>query len=350
MLDSATFAVFRRGYKKGFGADGDHLKTLEEIEYALRCGYSMITLDCSEYIDNTVQEMSAGEVKEAFCPQPERDCLYLNREFVLGGERLFFDEDTFCRGVLIYDAALKFIDKVYRRAIVNAGRPIDFEISIDETATVTHPLHHYFIARELQRLGIKVATVAPRFCGEFQKGIDYIGDTAQFERELRIHADIAEQFGYKLSIHSGSDKFRIFEIVGRVTKGRFHIKTAGTSWLEAMKAVAIKAPSLYREIHAYALESAFDEARKFYHVTTDLSRIPPLDSLSDEQLPELFSNSDARQLIHITYGHILGAKSPDGSYRFRERLYSLWRREREFCNTLLKNHIGAHLKRLTKTL
>jgi hypothetical protein len=184
--------------------------------------------------------------------------------------------------------------------------------------------------------------MAPRFCGEFQKGIDYIGDLSQFDKEIKIHAVIARHFGYKLSIHSGSDKFSVFPSIGRETRGIFHVKTAGTNWLEAMRAAAVIDPGLYREVHAYAL-SAFDEARKYYHVTTDLGKIPALDTLADEELPGLFSNNDARQLIHITYGLILNKKNPDGSFSFKDRLYKLWSDHEDVYAEALVKHIGKHL-------
>src|SRR5690625_169958 len=127
---------------------------------------------------------------------------------------------------------------VYQTYMVTAGRDIDYEISIDETETITSPLAHFFVANELQAADVKVISLAPRFCGEFQKGIDYIGDIEQFEKELSEHALIAEHFGYKLSIHSGSDKFAVFPIIAKYTKGVLHVKTAGTNWLEAIRVIA----------------------------------------------------------------------------------------------------------------
>ena len=159
---------------------------------------------------------------------------------------------------------------------------------------------------------------------------------------MRIHAAIARYFGYKISIHSGSDKFSIFPSAGRETQGRFHLKTAGTNWLEAMKLVAIKDPGLYREIHDYAL-GAFKYATVYYHVTTDLTKIPDLNTLSDSALADLFANNDCRQLIHITYGLILNEKNSDGSFRFKDRLYKLWRDYHEDYCKLLHSHIGHHL-------
>ena len=90
----------------------------------------------------------------------------------------------------------------------------------------------------------------------------------------------------------------------------------------------------------------FEEAKKYYHVTTDLSKVPDIDGLTDGELPELFTQNDARQLIHITYGPILTAKNADGSTRFRERLYTLWRKGREFYTVDIEKHVGRHLELL----
>jgi hypothetical protein len=134
----------------------------------------------------------------------------------------------------------------------------------------------------------------------------------------------------------------VFPAIGKETKGGFHVKTAGTNWLEAMRVVAILEPGLYREIHKYAL-FAFDEARKYYHVTTDLNKIPDVDKLSDKELPELFNQNDSRQLIHITYGLILNKKNKDGTFAFKNRLYRLWREKEEVYAQALIKHIGRHL-------
>lgn len=343
VLDSASFAVFREGYLKGFGADGDHLKTAEEVSLALSCGYPMITLDCSEHIHDEAQSLPESEVARRYRPDAALEAKYLGRTFRVGDAELAYGEDDFRRMCLVYNEAIDFAAAIYGQFFRGREDALDFEISIDETSTPTTPAQHFYVASELYARGVRPATIAPRFCGEFQKGVDYIGDLAQFEREFRVHADIARHFGYKLSIHSGSDKFSVFPIIGKYTQGRFHLKTAGTSWLEAMAVVAEHDPALYREVHEYALREAFGEARKYYHVTTDLSRIPPLESLADGELPSLFRQNDARQLIHITYGLILNAKAPDGSYRFRTRLYDDWRRYDGEYAARLENHIGRHL-------
>ena len=341
VLDAASFAVFREGFKKEWGADGDHLKTADDVKNALSLGFTMITLDCSEHINNNVTDENAPPLPKNYADK------YLDKEFDLGEKtRLSFTEAELKKIVAIYGNAIAFAVDIYKKLFKKGKYNADLEISIDETLTPTTPLQHYFVARELIDAGVSFATLAPRFCGEFQKGVDYIGDLAQFETEIKIHAVIARHFKYKLSIHSGSDKFSVFPLIGKATKSRFHVKTAGTNWLEAMRVVAQKDPTLYREIHQYALDEAFEEARKLYHVTTDLKKIPSLGSLKDAELPGLFEQNDSRQLIHITYGLILNKKNADDSCTFKDRLYKLWQdRAEDYAKALVK-HIGKHLTKL----
>ncbi len=335
VMDSATFAVFRENFTRGFGADGDHLKKPEDIEYALSLGFSMLTLDLSEHIHAKADGQYSQDV----------DGLYLGKAFKVEDEEISFDAAEFQRVKGIYGEALDFAVEMYERFLKDGKYGCDLEISIDETDTPTKPSEHYFVAAELKRRGVKVKTIAPRFIGEFQKGIDYIGDPKLFDAEMKVHAAIARYFGHKVSVHSGSDKLSVFPSVGARTNQRYHVKTAGTNWLEAMRIVALRAPSMYREIHAFAL-SVFDEARKYYHVTTDISAIPDINVLTDAQLPELFSDNNARQLIHITYGLILKAKDANGTYRFKTRLYQFWREHSQEYAQALETHIGRHLEKL----
>jgi tagaturonate epimerase len=339
VLDAATYSVFKAGHKTGFGADGDHLKKPEDIEYALSLGFSMITLDCSDHIRSDAPD--PGKT-----PDPTLEAEYLDKTFSLDGADIRFDGTSLKRASHIYDDAISYTVHVWNTYLKDT-RPADFELSIDETGTPTTPTEHFYVANELSKRGVILETLAPRFCGEFQKGIDYIGDIKAFESELDIHAAIARHFGYKLSIHSGSDKFSIFESIGRLTRGNFHVKTAGTNWLEAIRVVAEKDPTLYREVHTYALHM-FGEATKSYHVTTDLGKIPSLDALSDDDLPNLFSNDDARQLIHITYGFILNRKDEHGMFVFKDKLFALWNSESETYATRLDTHISKHLGLLLK--
>ena len=360
VLDDASWAVFQEGYTGGFGADGDHLKKPEEVKMALDCGFTMITLDCSEHIDNTINDLSDEEVNNKYSAIYSPDIMaledrYLGKRFRLNGKgthpektgmslnySVEFTAPDLKRIILIYGKAINFAIQIFRTFIKNYEREVDFEVSIDETLTPTSPQAHFFVASELISQDVKVATLAPRFCGEFQKGIDYIGIIDRFEEEFKIHAAIAEHLGYKISVHSGSDKFSIFSIAGKETKGKYHVKTAGTNWLEAVRVIAEKTPAVYRQIHTFAL-SALDEAKKYYHIGADTGKIPDIKGLSDSELPQLMNKPDSRQVLHITYGLILQAKNPDGSYRFRDLIYDILNEyEQDYYNALYK-HINRHL-------
>ena len=350
VIDCAAFAVFQEGYTSGYGADGDHLKKSEEIIQELDLGATMITLDSSEKIDNEIMNLTPAQVKKRYEKIPEDirthyESEYLGKTFALGEGSLKFEPLQLQKDILTYYKAIDFIEEIHRDIIVQSERPLDFEISIDETATPTLPESHLLIALELKRRNIKISTLAPRFIGEFQKGIDYIGDLALFEEDLNKHIAISEAFGYRLSIHSGSDKFSIFPILAKNIKGSFHVKTAGTNYLEALKLVALKDAQLYREIHTHALER-FSDATNFYHVTTDLSAIKPLCEVSDAELPTYLRDNNARQLLHITFGYILQDKDEKGSFLFKDRLYTLLSDEEDAYKDLLAQHIGKHLELL----
>jgi len=347
VLDCASFGVFKEGYKKGFGADGDHLKTLDEVNIALSCGYTMITLDCSDHIRNDIHQMSDEQIGHIYEPDIDLEQRYLGKSFNINDtSELSFSENQLKRFELIYRGVINHSLHIYK-SIERKESEVDFELSIDETTEKTSPLQHYFIANELTRQGVELASLAPRFSGEFQKGIDYIGDSEEFRKELVIHAAIAKHFNYKLSVHSGSDKFSVFPIVGEETLGAYHVKTSGTSWLEAIRTIAKKDPNLYREIHQFAL-TKFPQAQKIYHVTTNVSSIPRLEDISDSQLPQLMSDNDARQLIHITYGFILKEKDNQEKFIYRDRFFRVLNEFQEEYLEILDDHITKHLSYLNQ--
>lgn len=350
VIDSAAYAVFQEGYKKGYGADGDHLKTKDDITKELAIGATMITLDSSEKIDNTIITLDQAEIAAKYNALDEKiksyyEGKYLDKKIEIEGLHMGISKEELMTDVLVYHAAIDFIEEVYQEIIVSYARPIDFEISIDETSTPTTASSHYIIAHELKDRNIIISTMAPRFIGEFQKGIDYIGGLDEFRKDFKNHVAIANHFGYRISVHSGSDKFSIFPIVAEETNGRFHIKTAGTNWLEAVTVLTETEPELYREIHQHALNT-FDAATKFYHVSTNLGNVPELSTVADQDLPGYMKNNDARQLLHITYGYILQDKDENGNYVLRDKFFNALEKHTAEYRSHLVNHIGNHLKLL----
>lgn len=338
VLDAAAWAVFKTGYKDGYGADGDHLKTAAEVEEALKHGVSMITLDCSLVLNEIAEDEE--QRRKIYQSYPEDYRKRLEADY-LQGENLrgLFSQKTLEETVLIYQKAVELAEEVYA-LIKDAGKPIDLEISLDETAHTTSVAAHYFVARELDRSGVKINSMAPRFVGEFQKAVDYIGDTKEFRADLRAHCRIADHFGYKISLHSGSDKFSVFAILAEETGGRFHLKTSGTSWLEAVKVIAGTEPELYRDMHRTAVKG-FRQASTYYVVHCDLKKVADLESVSDEHLPDYMIQNDARQLLHITYGAMLKEDE-----KLKSRIMDALTVHREEYRKAIEAHFSNHLKEL----
>ncbi len=345
VVADASFLVFQEGYEAGWGADGDHLKTIADIDVALQAKMPMITLDLTEVLHPQAADYSENKMKSEFeqlSPETREyvEKYYSNRIFNIGEGTISFSEHEARKCTLMYWDALEFAGKVDQHLRKHRGDKYDFEISIDETSSPTLPAHHLFIIMELQRRGVTVNSLAPRFIGEFQKAVDYIGDIEEFERQFRVHTDIAKAHSdYKISVHSGSDKFSVYPAIGKHTAGKLHLKTAGTSWLEALRTIAQADPELYRLIHRKAAEY-FSEALKSYHITADISVLPDLDSTADEDLGKFLEISESRQMLHITYGGLLN--DPE----VREPFFNTLGEHEELHYELLEKHFTKHLERL----
>lgn len=329
VLSDAVWAVLQEGYEMGYGADGDHLKTSKEVEMALDAGFSMITLDCSEYIGkDNIDDIDTSHMEK-----------YKNTVVkVCENSELTISEEIFNETMKIYSGALCFVVDIYN-SMLRKRKDIDFELSIDETMTPTKPEAHYLIAAWLKEKDVEILNIAPRFCGEFQKGIDYKGDLNQFEDEFILHSAIAEYFGHRLSIHSGSDKFKVFPIMGKLTKGNCHVKTAGTNWLEALRCISFTNPDLFKQMYAYSIES-LNKAKAYYHIYTEKNMAPDVNEYINN-ISKLLDIDESRQILHVTYGFLLGSEAP-----FREAFFNTLNSNEELHYKLLKNHITRHLKSL----
>ncbi len=201
------------------------------------------------------------------------------------------------------------------------------EVSMDETDTPQTPAELFFILAALAWEGVPAQTVAPRFSGRFNKGVDYVGDPDQFEREfaadVAVVAHARQAFGLpqtlKLSVHSGSDKFAIYPAINRVlhaTGAGLHLKTAGTTWLEELVGLAAAggdglavAREVYRSAHGraealirpYAAVIAIDPARLPSPATVDgWSGEEFAGALRHDPACPLY-NPHLRQLLHVGY-------------------------------------------------
>lgn len=342
IVDSAVEASEAAGWQFQFGADGDHLKTPEDIGIALDAGCSMITLDCSDEFPEEAPDANAywdGLTEE-------KRALYLGfresyRAFIKdaneqGMTYAELTEEDFRNTVAFYDKVADYIVDIYANVIKAADRDIDFEVSIDETPFETEPFAHWLIGGVLERNGIVAFSMAPRFVGHFEKGIDYRGDLDAFRASIAQHEAIAKHYAYRISVHSGSDKYAIFPIVADVIKRPFHIKTAGTHWLEAVRLVAEKDAELFRQFYKLAKDN-FAAAKELYVIRTGLDDISDVSEHSEDQYAELLNDDDYRQFFHVNYGAILADKDA------KDGLEACMKNEEERYHELLNINMKKHL-------
>jgi hypothetical protein len=345
VLDDAMWGIFQEGWRAPWGADADHVKEIADLAPFVAAGYTFYTIDPSDYVDNAAQTEAPETLRDKVARLPW-DQLgtsyaamrqnYCIAPFVLEGLTLEFDENVLLRALAKYGRAIAHTAAIAAAltAQVQGGR-YDLEISVDETDTPTSIYEHFLIANELLERGIAIASVAPRFVGKFQKGVDYMGDLDLFESELAKHAAIMHHFGsYKLSIHTGSDKFSIYPIIARHAHGHVHVKTAGTSYLEALRLVAAYDPALFRSMLDHA-RAHFEHDRKTYFLDAQLSKVPAGAAVPDADLPDLLNQFDARQVLHVAFGSILDA--------YGEPLRALITANEDAFRAGLERHFARHL-------
>ena len=357
VLNDARRAVEASGWDAPWGADADHLKSLDDLPPFVAAGYTFFTVDPGEQVDNAAaaDPLFVLEEKAHGLDWDRLEALYLHSKEEQPWGR--FDRQSLLRAALKYGKAIEHTVSMYQR-LSEMKDNFDFEVSVDETDAPTTPLEHFFIASELIRLGVRFTSLAPRFIGRFEKGVDYIGDPsmnshrpgvlpggqalATLDAELARHAAVTAHFGtYKISLHSGSDKFSVYPLLAKHWGKRIHIKTAGTSYLEALRTIAALDANLFREIYAFARER-YENDRASYHVSAELGRAPLPEDVKDP--PALLEQFDAREILHVTFGSVLTEKTAAGDWRFYSRLMDLLRANPEAYAANLERHFIRHLQ------
>jgi hypothetical protein len=262
---AADAAVKALGWKRPYFCDADHI-TLHTVSPFLDvCDF--YTIDVADSIG---QPASEGDIEDFVARHPE---LTGRVQFDVAREAVEITQQSLLNAARKYLAAVKKAGEVYR-AIESAKGKGNFipEVSMDETDSAQTPVELLIILAAIADEGIPVQTIAPKFSGRFNKGVDYVGDVKQFEREFALDvaaiAYAVAHFGLpdnlKLSVHSGSDKYSIYPAI-YATMQRFgsgvHLKTAGTTWLEELIGLAeaggeglTLAKDIYSEAYAHREE------------------------------------------------------------------------------------------------
>jgi hypothetical protein len=311
VLDDATWGAFQGGWTAGVGADADHQKTEESLSACAEAGFVFFTIDPGDAMDMAAHDDDAATARAkadaldlSSLDTTPRDVVarYAGRTVELESGPLTLDEEAVTRAMAKAGPALvrglELINHVKSLGVIH-----ELEFAIDETDKPTTPVEHVVVVSELQRLGVELVSFAPRWVGQFEKAVEYIGSRDELNADFRRHAEISRALGpYKLSLHSGSDKFSIYPMFAEATRGVSHLKTAGTSWIEALRVVARHEHDLLREILQLSLAS-FEDNRHSYHLSCDPANIPA--EPSDDQLDDLVTAIDSRQVMHVGYGAVL---------------------------------------------
>ncbi|HYO25191.1 MAG TPA: tagaturonate epimerase family protein [Lacipirellulaceae bacterium] len=359
VMQAAVDALTAAKFTQPWGADADHLKTPEDIRYTADAGFVFFTLDPSDDVDQQADGYDAATLADKFAAI--RDFApwvgeYQGRTVSLAGASITFDGATVQRAAVKYAKAIRrtiSLAKSVAEESQRVGRPYEIELSVDETAEPTTPAEHYIIADQLRRAGVKIISLAPRFVGDFEKGVDYKGDLAQLQATMRVHAAIAQEMGpYKISLHSGSDKLSMYPVLARVTDGRFHVKTAGTSYLEALRVAARYDQPLFREIIDFS-RSCYDRDKATYHVSATLDSAPPTAEQTDPlQLEQHYLErwedvppgrgftAPGRQILHCTFGSVMTAPNLGSAVRQLLEAHPAQYAE------ILQDHFARHLRAL----
>jgi hypothetical protein len=328
----ADDAVAAYGWDGPYFVDADHIG-LNNVDEFIKSS-DFFTLDVADFIGKRADETDVNsfvqEYKKYIGPLAIDG---IDETFNISEEQIKTIADKFL-------LAVKQAGKIYRHIIAVKGTPAkpgsdrtglrpDFitEVSMDETDQPQTPMEMFFILAAIANEGIPAQTIAPKFTGRFNKGVDYVGNVRgfakEFEEDVAVVAFAVKEFGLpenlKLSIHSASDKFSIYGPIAKALKkfdAGLHIKTAGTTWLEELIGLAMAAPdglSIAKEVYAGAL-SRMDELCGPYETVIDIDRaklptVQEVDKWDGERFASVLRheqsceqyNLNFRQLLHVAY-------------------------------------------------
>ena len=353
----ADAAVKALGWTEPYHVDADHIG-LKNVDLFMEAS-DFFTLDVADFMG----QRAADDDIKAFV---DRCGKYVGALSIPGIAETFDitkDRVEAIAGKVLL--AVQEAGKIYRRIEEAKGKGnFITEVSMDETDDPQTPVEMFFILAAIAAEGIPAQTVAPKFTGRFNKGVDYVGDVAQFTREfdedLAVIAFAVGEFdlpsNLKLSVHSGSDKFSIYGPIGRAIRKYdtgLHLKTAGTTWLEELIGLAVaggEGLAIAKRAYAGAL-GRFDELCGPYATVIDIDKgkLPSaaeVEHWSSEQYANALRhdqscgayNLNVRQLLHVAYK--VAAEMGD------EYLGALAEYEDVIAENVCENILERHIKRI----
>ena len=330
LRDEADAAVSTLNWDTAYRVDADHIN-MGTVDRFIDCS-DFFTLD----VGDAIGEQASDRDIDAFVLSQSR---YVGALDIPGAGSYEVTRDDIRSVAATFLKAVQLAGEIYRHIVERKGSE-DFiaEVSMDETENPQTPLEMFFILAMIAEAGIPAQTIAPKFTGRFNKGVDYVGDVDQFAKEfnddLAVIAFATAEFdlpdNLKLSIHSGSDKFSIYGVIGdalRRAGAGVHIKTAGTTWLEELIGLAEgggEGLAIAKEVYVQALAN-MDALCEPYATVIDIdaSQLPAAEEVeqwSSKQYADALRHDQAnpaynlhlRQLLHV--GYKVAAKMGDRYY------------------------------------
>ncbi len=321
VYDAAAAAIKERQWSKGWHVDADHIG-MTTVDRFLNCS-DFFTIDVADSIGKPAD---AAAIDAFVQRHPE-----LQGEIQIEGIENPFSmtADSLRQTAGQYLLAVQEAGTIYRYIADKKGGEDQLiaEVSMDETDAPQTPPEMLVILALLADEGVRVQTIAPKFTGRFNKGVDYVGDLQQFEREfnddLAVIAHAVSTYGLpgnlKVSVHSGSDKFSLYPIIRKAlerTGAGLHLKTAGTTWLEELIGLSEaegEGLALAKEIYAYALQHVEEFCAPYASVIDiDAAKLPSADEVQGWQGSQFANavrhipdhpefNPHVRQLLHVSF-------------------------------------------------
>ncbi len=353
----ADNATKKAGFNKPYFVDADHIN-LDTVDRFIESS-DFFTIDVASYIGKKAgedeiktfvsgAEKYTGELKIPGIKKP----LKISKQHITEiAEKYLF-------------AAIKAWEIFRKIEKVKGSGNFVTEVSMDEVPDPQTPVELFFILKMLGEESIPVQTIAPKFSGRFNKGVDYVGNpenfAEEFESDLMVIDFAINEFGLpgnlKMSIHSGSDKFAIYPFIGSIIKKHnkgIHLKTAGTTWLEEVIGLAESggnALNFVKEIYSKSLEKIEELCAPYADVIDiNISKLPSKDEVAKwssskfaDSLRNIPGNRDynpnMRQLVHVAYK--LAAQQMDEYVRLLEG------NEKTVAQCVYENMYDRHICRL----
>jgi len=347
----------KAGFQKPYFVDADHIN-LDTVDRFIESS-DFFTIDVASYIG----KRAGNDEIQAFLEGAEKYSGELKIPGIRKPFQVSVNQIALIAEKYLY-AAIKAWE-IFRKIEKPKGRDnFITEVSMDEVAHPQTPVELFFILKMLGEESIPVQTIAPKFTGRFNKGVDYVGNPENFEEEFEADLMVIDyavhEFGLpgdlKISIHSGSDKFRLYPVIGKVIKKYdkgFHLKTAGTTWLEEVIGLAEsggKALELVKEIYYKSLEKSEELCAPYADVIDiNISKLPSKKEVSGwnsnrfadslRHIPENPSyNPNMRQLVHVAYKM--------AAARMDEYFHLLETNEKTVSKCVFENMYNRHICRL----